>query len=216
MIRLVTVMAAALLLSGAVIGAASADDELAVSRDGQTWSDHLPGSLFDPTSRWVPGDTRTEAFFVRNRAKDRGDLRIEARSTDPDRLLRDGDVVVRVRIEDGPWQQLATDHSLAVDDQTLGAGDRAKITVRASFDPTATNHTQHSSLSLDFRVTLSDATAGGDGDGDDDEGGGLLPDTGTEIAGWMVVLAAIAVGTGTALMRRSSRERREETHGAAS
>lgn len=208
-------LVATLVLIGPLAGTAYAADELGVSRDGRTWSDRLPGSLFDPSVRWVPGDTRTESFFVRNRASDRGELRIQASSSDPDRLLRDDEVSIRVRIGNGAWQALdGGARSVRIDEASLGAGEQARVTVRAAFAPTSGNRTQRDSLALHFVVTLTDASAGDGGEGDDEDGGGLLPDTGTEVAGWTVVLAAMSAGAGLALMRRGSRRGEEAADGA--
>lgn len=208
MIARVTVLLASMLLLGLVSAPVHAADQLALSRDGQHWSAQLPGSLFDPAVRWVPGDRRTESFFVRNTTSDRGELAISVHSTDPDRLLTRDDVVLEVRVGDRAWRTLdGARRSVKLDSSTLAGGEQTRVSVRASFRPDAGNRTQRDSLGLDFAVRLSDAGAGDGGDDDDggqDDGGGLLPDTGARAAGWMLVVAGAAVGVGLALMRRNN------------
>ncbi|KRF11495.1 hypothetical protein ASG90_17335 [Nocardioides sp. Soil797] len=186
---------------------AQAADELGLSWDGRSWSGHLNGSLFDPSVRWVPGDVRTNEFYVRNEASDGGNLTISVESRDQDQLLRDDDINLSARIGSEHWVLLErTGKNFRLNSEALGAGDRRKVEVRASFDPASTNQSQRDELALKFRVTLADARAGSsdgdDQDGSDDNSNGLLPDTGAPVVGWSIVVGGVAVGVGLALMKR--------------
>lgn len=190
---------------------ARADDELTVSWDGEDWSSSLDRSLFDPETRWVPGDTRTTQFYVRNNASDRGDLTVTVESLDPDHLLRSDDIRLEARLGTRKWIALErTGEAFRLATVGLLAAGEERIRVRASFDPAATNSSQHSQLRLTFRVTLSEARAAGE-DGPDSHNGAPLPNAGGLLPAWPLAGAAIAVGIGLALIRRG----REERHGQA-
>lgn len=200
--------------SGAATPDSSRSEELGLSWDGRNWSDTLPGSLFDPRIRWVPGDVRTEEFHVRNQADESGDLTISVAATDPDSLLRDEDIVLAARVDRGAWVRFEnTAGWFRLQRSELAAGGQNRVQVRASFDPGSGNESQADRLSLRFLVTLSDARAGGNDEEPPDEGGnGWLPDTGAPALGWLLVMAGVAIGTGLALVRRGRRE--ELDHGS--
>lgn len=183
---------------------ALAADELGLSRDGQVWSAQLRGPLFDPHVRWVPGDERVEAFFVRNQASDGADLAIAVSSADRDRLLARDDITVAARVGGSAWTPLdRVDGHYPLSTRVIASGGTERVQVRAAFDPASTNQSQTKHLRLDFRVVLSAAAAGDGGDDDSDTAGGVLPDTGAPQMGWALLAAAAMIGTGAALVRRS-------------
>ena len=115
---------------------AYAADEIGLSRDGVTWTPTLPGGLFDGAFRWVPGDSETESFYVRNQGPSDAVMVIEARSADSDELLSNDDIELRARVDGGTWAELengATGRSLS--QQRIGEDDVVHVDVKATFDP---------------------------------------------------------------------------------
>ncbi|KQY59141.1 hypothetical protein ASD11_05995 [Aeromicrobium sp. Root495] len=200
--------------------AAQAADELGLSTDGKTWSSSLTTPLFDPDMRWVPGDTETSAFWVRNQSQDRGTLEIDVLGSQVDSLLETGDLSVATRVGNGRWTSISTPGRQELSRATVAARDVQKVAVRVSFDPLSPNFSQLKDLRLNFEVRLtqfSDVAAGGaglDGNGDgngakgDGDGGGLrglLPDTGTEIGLTWALLAGVLLGGGLLLISTKNR-----------
>lgn len=185
-------VAMVLLAPGTVAHAAPADD-VVVSADGTTWSDALPSPLFDPGFRWVPGDVRTAAFWVGNRADDAGDLAIVARTG----AGSDGSVADHVTLEarraSGSWVVLRADgRSRSLPGTALAAGAEERVLVRAGFSPGAGNPTQRRRLLLDFEVVLS-RTPGVAGP---DDGPGALPAAGGP-GGAVLALGLVLVAGGS-------------------
>ncbi len=189
---------------------AQAADEIRLSNDGVTWSTSLSAPLFDPAFRWVPGDSETASFFVRNQGPSSARMTIEARSADTDELLQDDDISLQARVVGGEWVSLANGvASRSLTEQSIGHGGVVQLEVNATFDPASTNQSQTKRLALSFAVTLTDALDGGaDGPTPDDDGS-LLPTTGTLLSQQWLWIGAILVGTGLALAARR-REREEE------
>lgn len=205
------------LVVGMVAAPARAEGEIGFSWDGSTWTDRLPGTLFDESVRWVPGDVRTSQFFVRNRAEGSATVSVAVRSNHRNRLLRARDISLMARVGAGPWVDLVRrgeDHLLSRRD--LGPGERTRVQVRASFDPASANQSQREEFDLRFRVTLTDARSGGGSDAADvgaaDEehtatpGNGVLPGTGAPRLGWLLLLSTALIGSGLTLQRRRHRE----------
>ncbi|KQO38261.1 LPXTG cell wall anchor domain-containing protein [Aeromicrobium sp. Leaf245] len=223
---------ARLLLAGlattTLLGAsvAYAADEIGLSDDGVTWSSGLDAPLFDPDVRWVPGDSRTESFYVRNEGPSGASLTIEARSADEDDLLADDDIDLRARADGGAWVELRNGVASArLTEREIEQDGVVQVDVNATFDPTSTNRSQVRRLALDLRVRLADA-AGTDGESDADadggadadldgsgvdadldppegeEAAGALPGTGTTTEGWILLLGAALVLGGTSLVVR--------------
>lgn len=180
---------------------AYAADEIGLSRDGVTWSSALPGGLFDDAFRWVPGDSETESFFVRNQGPSDAVMVIEARSADSDELLSNDDIELRARVDDGTWVELENGApSKNLSQQRIGEDAMVHVDVNATFDPASTNQSQTKTLDLTFTVTLADANAVLD-EGDDSDND-LLPDTGAQISSWLVIVAGVMLTLGVRLVRR--------------
>lgn len=189
-----------LLLLGST--SAHAADEIGLSRDGVTWASELPGGLFDGAFRWVPGDSETESFYVRNQGPSDAVMVIEARSADSDELLSNDDIALRARVDDGPWVDLENGApSKSLSQQRIGEDDVVQMDVNATFDPASTNQSQTKTLDLTFTVTLADALQGGEADGGDSDND-LLPDTGAQISSWLVIAAGVMLTLGVRLVRR--------------
>lgn len=148
----VLAVAASLLLgSGAsVASAATAPERVEVSVDGVHWAPALPGPLFDPSTRWVPGDTRTASFYFRTSA-DAGRTWIAMTATDPDQLMARGDLHIEAHADGATWQPLAGTGQ----PQRIGSaqhGQAVPVTVRATLDWSAENISQLSTADLAFTV----------------------------------------------------------------
>jgi LPXTG-motif cell wall-anchored protein len=219
---------ALLLLLG--VSAARADDEIGLSADGSSWTDGLDEPLFDPDVRWVPGDSRTETFFVRNQGPTGAAMTIEARSADRDELLADDEIALRARAAGGTWVPLQNGAASArLTDAVIERGGVVRVDVNATFDPASSNQSQVKRLALDFRVVLADAVGtDGEGDADADGGGGgdidvdsdsdggagadagssggeatgALPDTGASTSRWILLLGTASVVAGAIALRR--------------
>jgi LPXTG-motif cell wall-anchored protein len=227
--RLLLVGLTATTLLGASV--AYAADEIGLSDDGVTWSSGLDAPLFDPDVRWVPGDSRTESFFVRNEGPSGASLTIVARSADEDDLLSDDHIDLRARADGGAWVELRNGvASTRLNEREIEQDGVVEVDVNATFDPTSTNRSQVRRLALDLRVRLADA-AGTDGESDADADGGAdadldgsgvdadldppareeatgaLPGTGTTTEQWILLLGAALVLAGTSLaVRRRDHE----------
>ena len=221
-IRSLVVLGGVVIAVSASAAPAVAADELGLSRDGKNWSSTIGGPLIGGPVRWVPGDSSTARFYVRNQAGDVGDLTVDVTGTRAGSLLDSGDIHIAARGGGGPWTSVnqGGTHRL-VTSPRIPAGETRAVDVRVSLDPAATNGSQFLSADLYFRVTLTDASimdgptpgsvVGGptpvvDGRasvGDElAAGGGKLPGTGSPELGWFAGFGAILVGIGLALTRR--------------
>jgi hypothetical protein len=211
--RLGLMIAAATVLLGLGIAPSSAANELGLSPDGVTWGDALPGPLFDPAFRWVPGDSEIRTFYVRNQSSDDGVLNVTLLTGPVETLVDTGDLRVSARVgSDAYTSATAAGAHLLVNQVPVAAGEVRKVSVKVDFDPASTNQSQQLRLDLHFKVSLTqDTTAvqppsnGGNGNGG---GGAGLPNTGTVLTPWMLLLAGVLVGSGIGLIgfaRRGSR-----------
>lgn len=198
---------AALLASLAVAGGAAparADDEIALSLDGQTWVPALTAPLFERDLRWVPGDVETRSFYVRNLGPTDSRLLISVVASGDDQLVDDDDVALAVRAEGGPWASLDNGDDVApLVREPVDRGDAVRVDVRAAFRWSSSNQTMIAKLPLRIEVVLrEDVGDGGDGDGDDGGGGtgGLLPGTGSSVPWWLVAVAGGGVAAGVTLV----------------
>lgn len=187
-----------------VAAPAHAADEIGLSPDGITWASALSQPLFDPDFRWVPGDSETATFYVRNQGPTSAFMTIEARSADTDLLLSNEDIALRARVGGGDWVDLDNGvPTSSLTAQSIGQGEAVRVDVNAIFDPASTNQSQYKELALAFTVTLFDSLeGGGDDDGDDGGTGGLLPGTGAEVSVWLLLAAGLMLMVGAALVRR--------------
>lgn len=193
--------------------AGAATEPVQLSNDGRTWAADLPEPLFDPDVRWVPGDSRAAAFWVRDAGESRGALSVSADVRDTDRLVADGAMNLRLRRGSGQWHEVRPGTSISLG--SLERGGRERIGVVATYAPRSGNDTMDSAFtfSLDVRLTGDDATGEDEpGPGDDlpegqaPAGGGLLPGTGSPVRWWLIALASLSIGGGTALVLRSKRK----------
>ncbi len=196
---------------------AVAEGELQLSRDGTTWTTDLSDPLFDSTVRWVPGDTRSSSFYVRNVTSQQGRLAVDILDTTTTELIDTGDVSVDAQGAGGAWTAVteAGTHRL-LSDGVVPGGETRRIDVTVSFAATSGNNSQVKTLPLHLRVQLVEhveSTGPDDGDSDDggsDDHGGFLPDTGAPA--WWIGLTSAALMLAGAMVRRQSRSE-EARHG---
>lgn len=194
---------------------AAAADELGLSRDGTTWSSSIDVPLFEESIRWVPGDSRSAVFYVRNKGGTPGDLTIDVTSSRAGGLMASEDLRIIASGGGGTWTSVnkpGTRRLLSTPD--IADSAVVPITVSVTFDASSINTTQRQATSLRFAVNLSESTGSTDGDqsgagkdGGDGGLGGLLPDTGAP-ATWIVAVGALLVGIGAAMANRC-RDREE-------
>ena len=197
---------------------AHAADELSLSRDGVTWAPELADPLFDSSVRWVPGDERSESFYVRNESAQAGRLAIDILGTPVHTLLDTGDLDIDAQGAGGTWVSVSTPgtHRL-LSDGSVPADSERRVDVTVHFDSASTNESQLKSLELAFRVFLvqdvdeddsdSDGSDGADGSDDSDESddaSGFLPDTGAP-SSWWALGGLVTLGIGVLMSRRTSR-----------
>ncbi len=202
-----------------VVPTAHAADEIGFSNDGVTWGTSLAEPIFDPDFRWVPGDDEIASFYVRNQGPTGAAMTIEARSADTDKLLSNDDIALSARVAGGPWVDLKNGvASESLTSRSITRGDVVRVDVNAVFDAQSTNRSQVKELALNFRVTLQDwraangDTGDGSGNGSGSDNSGSLPDTGAQIAAWMIVVALGLMLAGSVIVAR--RDRSEVTsHG---
>ncbi|WP_340540090.1 LPXTG cell wall anchor domain-containing protein [Nocardioides sp. GXZ039] len=205
----------------------SEDDRLGLSSDGTRWG-HSLEPLFAQDERWVPGQTRTATFHVRNQGSDAGLLTVTLAEAARDGLRRSGHLHVAVRAHGAPWTSTAaTGEQVLLDAAGLDAGESLRLDVRVALDAAAPNATMLQSSDLDFRVRLTDADATGPHptsrptpDPTDrpqaapgsDSPAAILPETGAAVTPALVWLGLALTGIGGFLLALR-RNRVEERHG---
>jgi LPXTG-motif cell wall-anchored protein len=206
---------------------AQAAGELGLSPDGVHWAATLPAPIFDPAFRWVPGDSETASFYVRNQAKEAGALTVTMLAPAVHDLIDSGDLTVSAQFENKPFVSVTTAgaHTL-VDAVTVPPKGVRKITIRVAFDPTSPNSTEDKLLDLRFGVTLTQRGSAvsppqtGTGHGNGGTGvsaPGGLPNTGSDTSPLMLLLAVLLCVGGAALAVVSQRtthatKAKEEAH----
>ena len=219
-------LAPAAVSAGLVLAAvtpAAAADEIGVSRDGRRWSGTLTEPLFDPRTRWVPGDTRTVSFYVRNQGRTNARLVATVRSVAGDRLWSDGHLTLRARVR-GTWFPLRNGQpSGDLTQESLRPGTAVRVDVQAGLDRASTNASQASGLELTFGLRLTEADEGvagasaevveaGEAAGSGRSGGsdGWLSRTGASAPAILIWLAAAATAVGAAFLAAGRREGEDE------
>ncbi len=192
---------------GSSAAPARAAGELGLSVDGVTWAPSINTPLFDSSMTWVPGDSETVMFYLRNQGGSAGNLTVDVIGSKAGDLLDSGDLHITATGGGGDWAVVSQSgqHRLLTA-PNIADGSVTPITVNATFDTSSLNLTELTSANVRFLVTLSQASAvGGDGDG-------LLPDTGAPDLRMYVALSAILLGTGLGFVTRRNQPQREVNH----
>lgn len=211
-------------------GPASAADELGLSKDGVVFGSSLT-NLFDPTFTWVPGDSQSATFWVKNQSTDTASLAIDILGDKAGSLLDSDKLHVTVTGAGGiaiPASGGAAQLVLLA--AGIAPGQVVPINVLVDFDFGAGNDTQLLSSDLNFRVTLtqssvtppnsvpgrdgngSGGSTGTDNSGGSDNGSGLLPNTGAPEVLWALVLGSLFLGTGLAFASRRRTTIKGDSH----
>lgn len=203
--RIVSHAAVVLVIVLASTTPAAASSEIGLSRDGIAFAPKLDAPLFDPATLWVPGDVRTETFYVRNQATDNADMSIDVIGASRDSLMDTGALMVSLRGSDAVWHDV-TDPGMqrVVSAADLASGRAARIDVKVALLNGAPNMTQVRHLDLDVRVLLSQDTGR-----PTPVDSGLLPDTGAPTL-WSLIVGLCLVAVGTVLVQ--SRREKENHH----
>lgn len=203
----VLIGAALVLLLAATAPPAVAADEVGLSLDGETWHASLTEPLFDPDVAWVPGDSRTVSFLVRNQATTDASVRVTVRAPDRDDLLADDHLLLHARAG-GAWVPLRNGQPSDRLTAALERADTVRVDLRATFDPRSTNASQTSVLAPEIEITLAEAVTGRPGDdAPGPEHSGWLPDTGSGTPARLAWLAGGLVAAGALLLRTATRRR---------
>lgn len=215
--RLARLIGVITLMAFSAASTAHAADEIGLSNDGVTWSSSLPKPLFDPDFRWVPGDSETASFYVRNQGPSGAMMTIEARSADSDKLMSNDDIAMKARVDGGDWVALANGIPTAsLTSRGIRRGENVRVDVNAVFISSSPNRSQTKELDINFRVHLQDWVAANGGTGSGGTGGngngngsgvtGALPDTGAQIAAWMLGAGVILTVLGSLVVARRDRD----------
>lgn len=199
-------MAAILLLVVGATAPAHAADELSVSSDGRTWSADLERPLFDPATRWAPGDRRTAVFWVRNDADEPGRLSVDVRTLGPSADTFD-DLVVEASGGSVTWAEEPGPDGAGT--ATVAAGETERITVDVRLPSWSRNLSQLDRVDLELLVRLE----GGRRPGPSGPGDGpsrLLPDTGG-VGVWLFGAVVGLLAGGLLLVGRERREKEKES-----
>jgi len=212
---------------------AYADDELGLSRDGTNWSQSLSKPLFPADVIWVPGDIRIASFWVRNQGPTGSEVILDvvgkgkaasaganagaSSSVSAASLLKDGDIHLAARSDDGPWVDLDNgDDSNRLSTSATPVGAQARVEVRATYDAAATEQAKFRDLGFSLSVTIQPFTGLGGGQSNStqppgaQEIAGFLPGTGAPKVMWIAAIGAMLIGVGLSLVEGRRREEEGE------
>lgn len=186
-----------------------AADELGVSRNGTTWSDAFSGSIFDNAIQWVPGDSRTATFYIRNQSPNEGSLAIAMLGDHTGDLLDSGNLHVTASAASGVSVPVSNgNEQLMLNAKCIGSGVVVPITVKVDFDESSRNETRLRSTDLRFVVTLTQTSVVSPARG----ATASLPNTGAPNTIWIVALGSILLGIGVAVTTRRRNNPKGEAH----
>ncbi len=204
----------------ALAAPANAASQIGLSTDGVHWGSHL-SQLFPAGFRWVPGDSETSTFYVRNQSGDPAALSITLLGGSVQSLMSSGDLTVSARVDAGSYHAVsATGDHVLLKAVPTAAGAHHKITVKVDFAASSQNPTQNQRFDFRVRVGLAQATGTGQGNGNGHHGNGNgngsgqggadgsgsgLPNTGADVSPLALYLALGLCLGGSVLIVRSRR-----------
>lgn len=221
--RYLAVLIAVVIAMFSTAAPAAAAGELGISSDGVHFTPTFHGPLFDSATRWVPGDSRTATFYVRNQSPDQASLAVTILGDHMGELLDSGDITITASGGGGVSSPVTNgDEQLLLLASGIDGGETVPVNVTVDFNFDSPNATQYLSTDMNFRVTLtqSSTTPPDNGGGNGGNGGGNgngnsagpLPNTGAPNIIWIVALGSILLGTGVAITSRSRHTHQGESH----
>ena len=216
-------LGAALLAVVSVLGLAvpaTAAGHLQLSSNGATWGNNLSAPLFDPAFRWVPGDSQTASFYIRNQTGQDAVLDLIMLPAQYGDLMKSGDLTVSGQVDGGTWVGATSadnSHFLITSAPVPGKAVR-KINIRIDMTGSSSNATQDRQVGLAFDVALTQGKAivlaptqgGGHGHGTGGKDPNALPKTGNDVSPLMILLAVLLCAGGAALAVLSQRDGTKE------
>ncbi|MGO3148184.1 MAG: hypothetical protein ACTIJ6_10960 [Leucobacter sp.] len=189
-------LAASVLLTGTLAWASPAravteSPKIELSADGIVWASNLADPLFDSETRWVPGDSRTATFFVRNLGGTDAWLSLKAERLSSARPLPEDDIVLATRASDGAWENLGGTPAkkLALTESDSAA---TEVTVQAQVPWRAGNDTQLDDARFNITVNLAEAVDVPNAPESPD--GGLALSGSEPFTGWWIAAGATGIG----------------------
>ena len=190
-----------ILVAASYASPAYATNELGLSVDGVHWVQSIDAPLFDESMRWVPGDSESATFFVRNQGGTPGDLAVDVLGSHVGNLIDSRDLRVTAKGGGGAWTTVSeggTRRLLTA--PRIPDGSVVPIDLAISFDFSSPNATQVRASDVNFRVTLSESLPGGPSETPGPGPG--LPGTGAPEVRWIAAIGAILIGVGLAFVSR--------------
>lgn len=226
----VAVAAALVVAPGATSAARAADGDLLVSTDGVAYTTGTTLPLFAPSVRFVPGDVDSAQVWVKNAATTAGLLRVELINPATDDPLFASHLALSATPAGGVLQPVGFDTAIANGTCTvlsgtrvLAAGESLRLDIRSAVDTALTGaQGQQGAVTFALRATLVDAAAGAaaqpgtaclavpDAGPTPPPNPGSLPHTGGTVPWTLVVLGALALGSGGFAFVVGRRRRRDD------
>ena len=153
LVVVLTALAMAAVLVGPSEAAPRRWSKVAVSRDGHHWHRNLTRPLFDSAMVWVPGDTVTRSFYVKNRGGRRARLSVLLTVDDQRSLMRAGDLRFFVR-SGARWVRVSRPRGQWLFRVKLRPGGVKRVWVRVQLHPRAGNSTMRQREPFNLRVRL--------------------------------------------------------------
>lgn len=220
--RYLAVLFAVLIAMFSTAAPAAATGELGISSDGVTYTPTFHGPLFSSAIKWVPGDSRTATFYVRNQSPNLASLSVTILGNHVGELLDSGDITVNATGGGGVASPVSSgNEQLLLLAAGISGGQVVPVNVTVDFNENSPNVTQYLSTDMNFRVTLTQSATtprdngGGNGNGSGSGSNGstsLLPNTGAPNITWIVALGSILFGTGIAIVSRRRQTHQGESH----
>ncbi|WP_394941393.1 hypothetical protein [Psychromicrobium sp. YIM B11713] len=139
---------------------AQASGELELSANGVAWSQALPGPIFSPTEKLVPGGSVTASFWVRNAGTSAAKLSVELTQGSLGQLFQRNLVELSLRSDQGTqWQAVPGSSAPGVLLAQIAVGKAEKLTLRISLRAEAANDTQLQQIPVDVRLILGGSTS---------------------------------------------------------
>lgn len=188
---------------------------IGLSHDAVTWSERLAHPLFDAEIRWVPGDRRTQRFYVRNETTAQAHLEVDVMSTGVDALLSTDDLRIDARVAQGPWQPIGRGDQVLLAADQIAAAEVWPVDVRVHFVASSTNASQRLPFDLELQVRLVEPVPPSPDPTSvpprqevplADE---ILAFTGSAVPWWLAALGVAAVAAGVAMRRSQPRSPQE-------